>query len=93
MTTINGTITTGNVAQWQAALNASTSVVITNNAPGEQLIVAATGPAGPLNGVIIDTSLTINATGSNPGLWPSFSNGAISIFGRNTGQSFTIVYS
>ena len=50
-------------------------------------------PAGPLNGVIIYTSLTIDTTGNNPGLFPSFSNGAISIFGRNTGQSFSIVYS
>jgi hypothetical protein len=93
MTTINGTITTGAVAQWQAALNASTSIVIKNNAALEQLIVSATGPAGPLNGVIIDTSLTIDNAGNNPGLWPAFSNGAISIFGRNTGQSFSIVYS
>ena len=94
MTTINSTITLGGTPQWQAPLNASSSIVITNNAPGEQLIVASNGaPAGPLNGVIIYTSLTIDTTGNNPGLFPSFSNGAISIFGRNTGQSFSIVYS
>jgi hypothetical protein len=63
MTTINGTITTGAVAQWQAALNASTSVVIKNNAALEQLIVSATGPAGPLNGLVIDTALVIDSTG------------------------------
>jgi hypothetical protein len=94
MTTINSTITLGGTPQWQAPLNASSSIVITNNAPGEQLIVASNGaPAGPLNGVIIYTSLTIDTTGNNPGLFPSFSNGAISIFGRNTGQSVSIVYS
>ena len=93
MTVINSTITLGGAAQWQATLNASSSIVIKNNAAPEQLIVAANGPAGPLNGVIIDTSLTIDSTGNNPGLWASFSNGSISIFGRNTGQSFSIVYS
>jgi len=88
MTTINGSITQGFLAQWQAPLNASTTISIINHAAPEQLIVSATGPAGPLNGVIIDTSLTIDATGNNPGLWPAFSNGAISIYGPNTGQSY-----
>ena len=93
MTTINSTITLGGAAQWDGPLNASTTIII-NNTKGEQLIVASNGaPAGPLNGVIIYTSLTIDTTGNNPGLFPSFSNGAISIFGRNTGQSFTITYS
>jgi hypothetical protein len=93
MTTINSTITTGGQPQWQAPLNASTTISIINNAAPEQLIVSATGPAGPLNGLVIDTALVIDSTGNNPALFPSFSNGAISIWGPNTGQSFTITYS
>jgi hypothetical protein len=64
MTTINSTITTGGQPQWQAALNASTSITIKNNAAPEQLIVSATGATGPLNGVIIDTALTIDNAGT-----------------------------
>jgi hypothetical protein len=92
MTTINGTITTGSVAQWQAALGASTS--ISNNGAPDELIVASNGkPAGPNNGVVIATTLLINSAGNNPGRFPSFSNGAISIYGPNTGMGYQIVYS
>ena len=47
MTTINGTITAGNTAQWQAALNASASVQIANGGGANPIIVACNGaPAG-----------------------------------------------
>ena len=92
-TTINGNITVGGQPQWQAALGASSRIVITNGGAPDELIVASNGkPAGPNNGLVIATTLTINTAGNNPGLFPSFSNGAISIYGPNTDQSYQIVY-
>ncbi len=93
MATINGSITLGGQAQWIDPLNAASSIVITNNGAPDELIVASNGaPAGPQNGLVVATSLAINAGGNNPGLFPSFSNGAISIYGPNTGMGFTIAY-
>ena len=94
MTTISSTITTGGQPQNVGPFSASTSMLFSNGGASDPIYVAVNGqPASAQNGIIVQGTVLVEATGNNPALWPILSNKPFSIFGALTNQPFSVRYS